>query len=98
MDNVNKYLKIAKDAVIEPEAEIDDRIIDRISNVDEMDRERILDDKFMEFFKKNNSRLYLMIQKLRSHPGFFTFLFVLSVIIIVAMAGFIKSLLSGDKE
>jgi hypothetical protein len=98
MDSLNRYLKIAKDAVIEPDSEIDERIIDRISNVDEQDKDRILDDNFMEFFKKNNSRIYLMLQKLKSHPGFFTFLFVLSLIIIFAAAYFIKSLLSREKD
>jgi hypothetical protein len=98
MDNVNRYLKIAKDAVIEPEAEINDRIIDSISSVDEKDRKRILDDRFMEFFKKNNSRLYLTLQKLRSHPGFFTFLFILSVVIISVLAYFINSVLCREKE
>ena len=37
MNNVNKYLKFVKDAVIEPEGGIEDKIIDRISHIEEKD-------------------------------------------------------------
>jgi len=33
MSEIDKYLKIAKDAVIEPEDGIEDKIIDRISHI-----------------------------------------------------------------
>ena len=66
MNNVNKYLRIAKEAVIEPEDDIEDRIIDRISHIGEKDRE-LLDEDFQDFFKKSNSRTYLLGQKLSYH-------------------------------
>ena len=68
MSNVNKYLKIAKDAVIEPAENIEDKIIDRISHIGEKDKE-LLDDNYQEFFKKTNSRVYQFNEKIRNNPG-----------------------------
>ena len=86
MGSINKYLKIAKDAVIEPEDRIEDKIIDRISHIKDEDKDRILDKDFLEFFKKSNSKPYQFEQKLRSHPGVFALIgiFVMGIIAILA--------------
>ena len=44
MNNINRYLKIAKDAVIKPSEDIDKKIIDRISHIGKSD-EKLLDEK-----------------------------------------------------
>jgi len=54
MANISRYLKIVKEAEIEPEESIEDRIMDRISNIKEEDREEILDNNFQEFLKNSN--------------------------------------------
>ena len=71
MESINKYLKIAKDAVIEPEDRIEDKIMDRISHIKDEDKDEILDKDFLDFFKKSNSKPYQFEQKLKSHPGVF---------------------------
>ena len=76
MSEVNKYLKIAKDAVIEPEDSIEDKIIDRISHIEEKDS-GLLDENFKDFFEKNNSRPYLVGEKIKDHPGTFSFVVII---------------------
>lgn len=57
MDNLNKYLKIARNVVIKPEeSNIEDKIINRLTSVNENDK-KMLDDSFLDYFKKSNSRL-----------------------------------------
>ena len=86
MNSINRYLRIAKDAVIEPSENIDEKIIKRISHIKKSDRE-LLDEKFMDYFNKSNSRVYLMLEKIRNNPGAFAVLAitVISVIIIIAV-------------
>jgi hypothetical protein len=92
MDNLNKYLKIAKNVVIKPEERnIEDKIINRLTSVDENDK-KILDDSFLDYFKKSNSRFYLFTEKIRDNPGKLTALFV----VILLFAGvFVLLLKSG---
>ncbi len=97
MNNVNKYLKFVKDAVIEPEDGIEDKIIDRISHIEEKDK-KLLDEKFKDFFDKNNSRPYLIGEKLKDHPGSFAFAFIIVLGMFAMMAYFLSKLLSGTKE
>ena len=97
MNNLNRYLKIAKDAVIEPEEDIEDKIIDRISHIREKDKE-LLDENFQDFFKKSNSRSYLMGQRLKDHPGTFTFVALIITGIFALIAYIIKLLLVEEKK
>ena len=92
MDNLNKYLKIARNVVIKPEERnIEDKIINRLTSVNENDK-NILDDSFLDYFKKNNSRFYLFTEKIRDNPGKLTALFV----VILLFAGvFVLLLKSG---
>ena len=85
MSEVNKYLKIAKDAVIEPEDGIEDKIIDRISHIEEKD-ESLLDENFKDFFEKNNSRPYLVGEKIKDHPGTFSFVIIVFLGIFAAIS------------
>ena len=62
MSEIDKYLKIAKDAVIKPEDGIEDKIIDRISHIKEKD-ESLLDENFKDFFEKTIQGLILSEKK-----------------------------------
>jgi hypothetical protein len=69
MKALNRFLKYAKDMVVDPGQGIENRIIDKIKNLSDKDKE-ILDESFMEFFKKSNSRLYLFNKKLKENSGY----------------------------
>jgi hypothetical protein len=69
MDNLEKYLKIAKKAVITPEeGDIEEKILKRLSNINEKDK-KLLDDNFLDYLKKSNSRPYLISEDLKNNPG-----------------------------
>ncbi|MDD3628600.1 MAG: hypothetical protein PHN81_02325 [Actinomycetota bacterium] len=99
MNNVNKYLKIARDAVIKPPSgNIEEKIINRISNIDNKD-ESLLDEKFLDFFKKSNSRLYQTAEKIRNNPGFFAGIIITVIFIISFFVLITKKLLDeGEKS
>ena len=96
MSNIDRYLKIAKNAVIQPCDDIDKKIINRISRISKHD-EKLLDDKFLDYLKKNNSRLYLVIEKIRNNPGTFAALAMAGVLIIVFIAFLFKIFLDEEK-
>ena len=97
MSEVNKYLKIVKDAVIEPEGGIEDKIIDRISHIKEKDK-NLLDEKFKDFFEKNNSRPYLVGEKIKDHPGTFSFVIIVFLGIFAVFAYFLNMMISDNKR
>jgi hypothetical protein len=97
MSEVNKYLKIVKDAVIEPEGGIEDKIIDRISHIEEKDK-NLLDERFKDFFEKNNSRPYLVGEKIKDHPGTFSFVIIVLFGIFAVFAYFLNILISDNKR
>lgn len=69
MDTLDKYLKIAKKAVIKPgEGDIEEKILNRLSNINEKDK-KLLDDNFLDYLKKSNSRLYQFSEDLKNNPG-----------------------------
>ncbi len=83
MGRVNKYIKLAKDIVIKPvDEEVEDKIIDRISNISESDK-NLLDEQFLKYLEKNNSRLYLIAEKIRNNPFKFIFI-IISFFLIVS--------------
>ena len=96
MGNINKYLKIAKDAVIEPEDKIEDKIMDRISHLKEEEKEEILDDNFREFLKNSNSKPYQFEQKVREHPGLFAF-FSIMIMGAIAILAYITRLIINEE-
>jgi len=69
MKALNRFFKYAKDIVVDPGQDIENRIIDKIKNLSDNDKE-ILDEGFMEFLKKSNSRLYLFNKKLKENSGY----------------------------
>ena len=69
MKALNRLFKYAKDVVVDPGQDIEDRIIDKIKNLSDNDKE-VLDESFMEFLKKSNSRLYLFNKKLKENSGY----------------------------
>ncbi len=95
MSNVNKYLKIAKDALIKPHDDIEQKILDRISRIDKGD-EGLLDDNFLDFFKKSNSRLYLIFEKLKDNQGVFISLAVMVILIVFIV--FLLKKISNTEE
>ncbi len=92
MANISRYLRIVKEAEIEPEDSIEDRIMDRISNIKEEDREEILDKDFLQFLKNSNSKAYHFEQKVRSHPGLAA-LFSIMVLGAAAILAYIAKLI-----
>lgn len=69
MDTLDKFLKIAKKAVIKPgEGDIEEKILNRLSNINEKDK-KLLDDNFLDYLKKSNSRLYQFSEDLKNNPG-----------------------------
>jgi hypothetical protein len=69
MKELNRFFKYAKDILVDPGQEVENRIIDKIENLSDKDKE-ILDEGFMEFLKKSNSRLYLFNKKLKENSGY----------------------------
>jgi hypothetical protein len=83
MDTLDKYLKIAKKAVIKPgEGDIEEKILNRLSNINEKDK-KLLDDNFLDYLKKSNSRLYQFSEDLKNNPGKYIVLSATAVIFIV---------------
>jgi len=69
MDTLDKYLKIAKKAVIKPgEVDIEEKILNRLSNINEKDK-KLLDADFLDYLKKSNSRTYQFSEDLKNNPG-----------------------------
>ena len=96
MKNVNRYIKIAKDTVIKPSENIEEKIIDRISHIDESDK-KLLDEGFIDYFKKSNSRVYLFAQKIKDNPGAFAFLGIILLFTIIFIAFIIRVILGEER-
>lgn len=96
MNDIDKYLKIAKDAVIEPSGNIEEKIINRISHIGSKDKS-LLNDSFLDFFKKSNSRLYLAIEKIKDNPGAFTTIVITAISIFIFLI-FIGKILSNAEK
>lgn len=91
MNNLDRYLKIAKKVLIKPGNEdIEDKIIKRLSNVGEDDK-RLLDENFMDYLRKSNSRLYLFSENIKNNPGKYAMLAIFSIAFIGVAAFIIKS-------
>ena len=97
MNEVDKYLKTAKDAVIKPTENIEEKIIDRISHIDEKDKE-LLDDRYLDYFKKTNSRIYILFEKIRNNPGTFAVLALVVSLILLFAAYIIKMFFSEENS
>jgi len=97
MGNINKYLKIAKDAVIEPGDRIEDKIMDRITHLKEEEMEEILDDNFRQFIKNSNSKPYQFEQKVREHPGLFALVSII-VMGVIGVLAFIAQLIIREEN
>ena len=96
-NNINKYLRFAKNVVINPEkGNIEEKIIDRIEKVDERD-EKLLDEKYMDYFKKSNSRLYIFLEDVKNNPGRFT-AFIVLLFIFLGVFIFVCNRLSTQKK
>lgn len=97
MEKLDRYLKIAKNVMIKPqENNIEEKIIKKLSNINDRDKS-MLDANFLEYLKKNNSRLYLFSEKVRNSPG----KFVALGLFIALSAGFLAYILksaSADKS
>ena len=83
MNTLDKYLKIAKKAVIKPgEVDIEEKILNRLSHIDEKDK-KLLDDNFLDYLKKSNSRLYQFSEDLKNNPGKYIVLSAAAAILFV---------------
>ncbi|MBN1299450.1 MAG: hypothetical protein JW997_07175 [Actinobacteria bacterium] len=88
MSSVEKYIKAAKDLVIKSSEEnIEEKILKRISNVNEEDS-KLLDEKFLEYMKRINSRPYIFSEWILNNPLKLS-LIILSTAAIAAVIYFI---------
>lgn len=87
MNKIDRYLRLARNIVVRPKKEdIDEKIINRIENLSDEDK-KLLDDRFMDYIRRNNSRLYLFSEDIKNNPGklvavAFIFLTVLGIAIL----------------
>jgi hypothetical protein len=56
----------------------------------------LLDERFMDYFKKSNSRVYLMLEKIKNNPGIFALLIIALISIIVTCI--VKKYLSENRD
>ncbi|MBM3700492.1 MAG: hypothetical protein FJW68_06235 [Actinobacteria bacterium] len=69
MNSVDKYIKAAKNVLIKsPEKDLEKKIIQRIANVSS-DDEKLLDENFLDYMKKINSRPYILSEWILNNPG-----------------------------
>ncbi len=73
MSKIDKILKIAKDVSVKPGGNFEEKIIEKIKNLED-DARDLLDENFLNFLKKENSRLYLFWKKVRENRGLVIFL------------------------
>lgn len=68
MSSVDKYIKAAKNILIKSSEEnLEKKIIQRIANVSR-DDEKLIDEKFLDYMKKINSRPYILSQWILNNP------------------------------
>ena len=72
MSKLSKMLKIAKDISVKPGENLEEKIIERIENLREEERD-FLGEDFLDFLKKENSRLHLFGKKVRENKGLIIF-------------------------
>ncbi len=72
MSKLSKILKIAKDISIKPGENLEEKIIERIENLKEEEKD-LLDENFLNFLKKENSRVHLFGKKVRENKGLIIF-------------------------
>jgi len=77
MSRLSSLLKIAKDITVKPGENFEDKIIERIESLNDEEKDS-LDKDFLEFLKKENSRLYLFGKKVRENSGFVVFFSLLT--------------------
>jgi hypothetical protein len=88
MSSIDKFLKATKNVLIEPEdGNIEQKILSRISSINERDK-KLLDEKFLDYLKKSNSRAYLLAEEIRNRPGKFIAI-MLAAAVITGLAVFI---------
>jgi len=78
MNDLNKFLKVAKDIIVDPGSDIENKIINKIKNISEEDK-KILDDDFKEFLRRSNSRLYFFNKKLKENSGLMVLIGMLGI-------------------
>jgi hypothetical protein len=95
MENLDKYLKIAKNVVIKPqESNIEEKIIKKLSDINDRDKS-ILDANFLEYLNKSNSRFYLFSEKVRNNPGKFALIGLFIALSVGFLAYVLKNTSSG---
>ncbi len=72
MSKISKILKIAKDIAVKPGENLEEKIIERIENLKDEEKD-YLDEDFLDFLKKENSKLHLFGKKVRENKGLIIF-------------------------
>jgi hypothetical protein len=69
MSSVDRYIKAAKNILIKSSEEnLEKKIIQRIANVSRAD-EKLIDEKFLDYMKRINSRPYVLSEWILNNPG-----------------------------
>jgi len=95
-ENIKKYLKYAKDLEVKPPSgDIDDKIIYKVSHID--DKEKVLDENFLEWLKNNNSRYFLVKESIKNSPARLLLLVSLGILVSVFIFSIIRNI-TGEKD
>jgi len=94
MGKVEKYLNIAKTAVIKTPKDIDGKILKKLESIKEDDK-LLLDENFLEYLRKNNSRIYLFNEKIKNNQGQ---VIISSIVFFTVFFFVIYKLLSSKKK
>lgn len=99
MININKFIELAKKVVIKPPFGIENKIIKRISESKESDK-LLINDEFLDYLKRQNSRLYFLSEKVKNNPGKIIAISAAILVLIFLIIEFInyKNSLSSSKN
>ncbi|MDD3519704.1 MAG: hypothetical protein PHU65_00520 [Actinomycetota bacterium] len=77
MSKISKFLKIAKDITVKPGENLEEKIIERIENLKDEEKE-MLDEGFLDFLKKENSKIHLFGRRVKQNKGLIIFFSIFS--------------------
>ena len=96
-ESIKKYLKYAKDLEVEPPSgNMEDKIIYKVSHI--KDKDKVLDEKFLRFLKDNNSRYFLIKEKIRNNPGKFLIIAGFAIIAAAFLFSIIKAIAIPEEK
>ena len=98
MSTLDKYIKQTKNILIDPKKDdLEKKILSRLSSLKEDDRS-LLDEKFLDYLNKNNSRMYLFSENIQNNPGKFALIFLSGIIFAGLLAFLAVKIISPSKK